>query len=145
MMAYNRFNYMYLLRAIYANGNQYKTVDEIFNLLDPTLDRPEFDRQMLRLKQLIYLDEHTTTHKIKVNSIGETQLILLDRQEDEERKRLVSLQPEKKPLSQIIKTIVWTYILPAGKWTTKKAIHISIEIIIAIAAAYLIFKFKIPH
>ncbi len=136
---------MYLLRAIYANGNQYKTIDEIYNSLDPKMDKPEFDRMMFRLKELVYLDEHMTTYKIRVNNIGETNLILIDRQEEEERRRRDSLLPAKKSLSQKIKTIVSTNIKPFGKWLLKYIIEISIAVIATIVAAYLIVKYKLPH
>ena len=136
---------MYLTRVIYDNGNEYKTVDEIYNLIDPPMDRGEFDRLMLRLKNLVWLDEHNITHKIRINNIGETNLILVDRQEEERRRQEDSLRPAKKPLIQTIKTIAWKYIYPTGKWTVKKIIHIIIEVIIVIVATYFITKYNLPH
>ena len=129
---------MYLLRGIYANGNEYKTVDEIYNSLDPKIDRPEFDRLMRRLKELAYLDEHMTTYKIKVNSIGETQLILLDRQEEEERRRLESQKPQKRPMYKLIIEQTHKSMKSAGIWILNNIIGVVIATLIA---AYLIFKF----
>ena len=136
---------MYLLRAIHANGNEYKTIEEIFNSLDPKIDRQEFNRLLLRLRELVYLDEHNLSHKIRVNNIGETNLILIDRQEEDERQLRESLRPAKKPLSHTIKRIIWTYIYPAGKWTVKKTAHIIIEVSIIIIAGYFIIKYNLPH
>ena len=136
---------MYLLRAIYANGNEYKTVDEIYNSLDPKIDRQEFDRLLLKLKKLVYIDEHNLTHKIRINNIGETSLINLDRQEEEDRRRQDSLLPAKNPLSQIIKTIVSTYTKPFGNLLVKYIAEIIIAILAIIIAGYFIVKYKLPH
>ena len=131
---------MYLLRGIYANGNEYKTVDEIYNSLDPKIDRPEFDRLMRRLKELAYLDEHMTTYKIKVNSIGETNLILIDRQEEEERRRRISETQNLKKRSRYIEIIPQAkrFANSAGIWILNNIIGVVIATLIA---AYLIFKF----
>ena len=129
---------MYLLRSIYANGNEYKTVDEIYNSLDPKIDRPEFDRLMRRLKELAYLDEHMTTYKIKINSIGETNLILIDRQEEEERRRLESQKPQKRPMYKLIIEQTHKSMKSAGIWILNNIIGVVIATLIA---AYLIFKF----
>ena len=136
---------MFLTRVIYANGNEYKTIDEIYNLIDPPMDRSEFDKQMMRLKDLHWLDEHNLHQKIKINNIGETNLINLDRQEERERLRLDSLKPAKKPKIQTVKTILWIYTKPLGKLLVKYITEIIIAIIATIVAAYLIVKYKIPH
>ncbi len=51
----------YLERIIHANGNSFKTKDEIFNSLDPKIDRIEFENYFRELNSKGRLEEHLTT------------------------------------------------------------------------------------
>jgi hypothetical protein len=136
-MAYSKFNYIYLTRVIYANGNEYKTVDEIYNLICPPMDRIEFDGLMLRLRNLVWLDEHNLTHKIRINNVGEVEIKRLDRQE-EERLRLERQAPQKRPIYKLIIEQSHKSMKSAGIWILNNIIGVVIATLIA---AYLIYRF----
>lgn len=150
-MDYNRYNLNLILRTIQSFGDNFKSVDEIYNALDPKIDRQHFDILFREIKGR-YLEFNHGTNKYRLNTIGKDQLFHIDlRLQEQQLQRLkeqelqASLHPEKKPLIQTIKTIAWRYIYPFGKSTMKTITHIVIEVIIAILAAYLIFRWHIPH
>jgi hypothetical protein len=96
----------YLQRAIHANGNAFKSKDEIFNSLDPKIDRQEFENYFSTLNSRGVLEEHLLTGKWKLNSAGDVGMILLNQQENQERlrkERLPIKNPHKLQLIQPIK------------------------------------------
>lgn len=136
---YNRFNIFYLLRAIHSNGNEYKTIDEIYNSLDPKIDKGEFDKLMIELKNKVWLDEHSLTHKIRLNNIGETYLSGVDREERERLRLLSESRPQKRPIYKLTTEQTHKFIKSAGIWILNNIIGV---VIAGLILGFLIFKLK---
>jgi hypothetical protein len=105
--------YFSLMKTIYyANGNSYKTLDEIYNLSNPRLERTKFEEIFRAFISLNQIERHQTTYLWKVNSIGETAIILA---EQEEKKRisaeaaLLFKIEESKPVKRRWKIFTWKY------------------------------------
>lgn len=87
-MKKNDIYLMYIQRVIHASENNFKTKEEIFNSLDPKIDQQDFDKYFNDLKSKGRLEEHLTTGKWKLSTAADTGMILLNREENQERLRM---------------------------------------------------------